>query len=77
MSIDLKSSKVISQRLEISGDGVAAVLRSHFKAAGNDHIKVPADARVYVQVPLGGDYSGTDLDINKTTKLIVEWTEKE
>lgn len=38
-------------------------------------IAIPANARVTVHVPGGGDWSSTALDIDKDTPLRIEWEE--
>ena len=38
---------------------------------------IPANARVYVQIPGGGDYSNTDMDIDSGFKLKLVWERRE
>lgn len=38
---------------------------------------LPKDARVYFVVPGGGDWSNTDIDIDRNHPICVEWTHTE
>lgn len=40
-------------------------------------LNIPDDAKIFVKVPGGGDWSNTNLNIDDDTPLIVEWTIEE
>ena len=54
---------------ELSRIDVIAIMRK----SGLD---VPDDAQVAVDVPGGGDWSNTRLDVDQDSPLIVKWTER-
>lgn len=56
--------------------------RTHMEFERHDLLKalralgyqIPDDADMFVQVPGGGDWSNTNLDIERDTNLHVRWT---
>jgi hypothetical protein len=54
--------------VELGKDDVARALRSL-------GIKVPKDASIHVNVPGGGDWSNTELEIGQDSQLYIEYTE--
>jgi hypothetical protein len=36
---------------------------------------VPVDANIYIDIPGGGDWSNTSLDISSDNPVTIEWTE--
>ena len=69
MTITITTTATVRRDAEVrltSGD-VLALLR----AAGYD---VPLDARVSVDVPRGGDYSGMELEVDAEAPVVVRWT---
>lgn len=57
-----------SNRIELTDDDVRALIR---KAGHTIH----PEARVQVEVPGGGDWSGLRLDIGSDANIIVSWEE--
>lgn len=47
-----------------------AELRDMLRQRG---FSVPANARIYFSVPGGGDWSNTDIDIDKDNPISIEW----
>ena len=38
--------------------------------------QIPRNARIYMKIPGGADWSNTDLDMGEGYPLIIEWEEK-
>lgn len=55
---------IVSMRREITGRRIIELLRAN-------GTPMPYNARVYVRVPRGGDYSGMELDIDKEIPITV------
>ena len=44
--------------------------------SGNKFNKMPKNAKMYIKVPSGGDWSGSEIDLdNEDMQLYVSWTE--
>jgi hypothetical protein len=69
MKIKKETTTTIRGRLEIPREVLIKALREHVDSM------IPEDAMAYVQVPGGGDWSNTDLQIDGDLPLIVEFTQ--
>jgi hypothetical protein len=56
-----------SVRITLSPSDIAGLL---------DGINVPPEARFWIQIPGGADYSGERLELSKEIPVIIEWEEK-
>lgn len=70
--IETRVTSVVTKdfRLEVPAKALIEALQ----AVG---LAVPTDAEVYVQVPGGGDWSNTSLDIDDACPVVLTWQTKE
>lgn len=54
-----------SNRLALNSEDIIRMLRTRFT--------IPDNAKVFIHVPGGGDYSNMDLDVDEETPLQVSW----
>lgn len=71
METTLKTTKEVETktecRMELNKEDILEAVLCRFGA------KIPSNAQVYVQVPGGGDWSYTNLEINSDTPIVVTW----
>jgi hypothetical protein len=74
MKFDQKTRTRITENhsLTITGDELRGLISQELAAMGKE--RLPDDAYVYVQVPGGGDWSNTELDLSSETSLQIRWT---
>jgi hypothetical protein len=64
----IRTTTTSKHRLELTRKEIIEALQ-------NDNYCVPNNAEVFVEVPGGGDYSNTTLDLDSDVPLIITWTE--
>lgn len=65
-----------SYRLELDGDALLQLVNQELKARDASLERIPtawADVSIYVEVPGGGDWSSTELELRQHP-VIIEWT---
>ena len=70
MKIRTTVTKTTAKKVTIEVDAVTLI-----EALRANGVKIPGDAKVYVTVPGGGDWSHTDLDIDDDAPLTIEYEE--
>jgi hypothetical protein len=68
-AIKIGTTRVETHEVSVSGTELLELLREHFKQV------IPQHARVCVQVPRGGDYSGIELEIDQYCPITVTWSQ--
>lgn len=67
-----KTKTTVTVRTEVRMEINRPFLIEMLEAQGH---KIPAGADIYVQVPGGGDWSNTSLEVDHENPIIVTWTE--
>ena len=70
MSVKTRAKITKDFRIEIDGEAFV-------KALQRTGLEIPLGAAIFVQVPGGGDWSNTSLDIDEDCPIIVTWTTTE
>jgi hypothetical protein len=65
-------SKVVRTEKRIQIELGFTVIRRLLEQEG---VIIPSDAKITVQVPGGGDWSNTELDVDDKNPVVVEWVE--
>ncbi len=66
-NVNVETVKTTRTHMEFERDDVLKALRSIWPA-------IPDDAEIFAEVPGGGDWSNTNLDIGCDTNIHVRWT---
>jgi hypothetical protein len=81
MSLDLttKTTTTTTRRHRVEIDNTDLIqLLTNLTTANLADVSIPPDgARIYISIPGGGDWSSTDLDIDKDNPIVIEWEEEE
>jgi hypothetical protein len=67
-TVEIKTETKQTVTMRLTGAEICDLLRGQARA-------IPATARVYINIPGGGDYSSTRLDVDVDVPVIVTWTE--
>jgi hypothetical protein len=59
----------VTKRLELTGEDIRGLL----EAAAD--LQIPSTADIYIQIPGGGDWSNTSLDVDKKNPIVITWEE--
>lgn len=67
VTVNVTSTKTTKKELVLTGDLIVSLLAP---------LGVPQDARVVFDVPGGGDWSNTSLDVDEDNPVYVRWKEE-
>lgn len=77
MSITVKTKTVTTTDLAINKEELIRILNEAFQLyPSGERYKIPQDAQVWVTIPGGGDWSSTDLHLDRDVKLNVSWSDR-
>ena len=72
MKIENDKTTITKRKISLNGKDIIELLND----PPLDGVIVPVNASVTFEVPGGGNWSGTDLDIDDDYPVVVEWTEQ-
>ena len=65
--VNIKKTTTTTSSLKLTGNDILDYVRR------GSAVNIPASAKISVQVPSGGDWSGTDLDLHSDTTVDILW----
>jgi hypothetical protein len=78
IDVDLRTETVTTRErtVRLTGSDIVELLKQELKAQGVKGIPT-GEVSVTFQVPGGGDWSHSQIDIDESCPVVVRWTEKE